>query len=89
MENAQKDSAAWQLFVWVNFILAVMATGFGVLFLPIEFWFKGYMAMGLLFTIGSTFSLAKAVRDEHESKKLTNKIQQAKTERMLKEIELN
>lgn len=88
MEHSQKDTAAWQLFVWVNFMLAVMATSFGVLFLPIDFWFKGYMAMGLLFTIGSTFSLAKAVRDEHESKKLTNKIQQAKTERMLKEIEL-
>lgn len=37
MENIQKDTAAWQLFVWVNFTLAVMATGFGVLFLPIDF----------------------------------------------------
>ncbi|HXV98424.1 MAG TPA: YiaA/YiaB family inner membrane protein [Anaerolineae bacterium] len=89
METIQKDSAAWQLFVWVNFICAVMATSFGVLFLPIDFWFKGYMAMGLLFTIGSTFSLSKAIRDEHETKKLVNKIQQAKTEKMLKEYELN
>lgn len=89
METVQKDSAAWQLFVWVNFMAAVMATGFGVLFLPIDFWFKGYMAMGLLFTIGSTFSLAKSIRDEHEAKKLVNKIQQAKTEKMLKDYELN
>ncbi len=86
MENIQKDTAAWQLFVWVNFTLAVMATGFGVLFLPIDFWFKGYMAMGLLFTIGSTFSLAKAIRDEHEAKKLINKIEQARTEKILKEL---
>ncbi len=86
METAQRDSAAWQLFVWVNFTLAVMATFFGVLFLPIDFWFKGYMAMGLLFTIGSTFSLAKAIRDEHEAKKLVNKIEQARTEKILKEL---
>ncbi len=86
MENIQKDTAAWQLFVWVNFTLAVMATGFGVLFLPIDFWFKGYMAMGLLFTIGSTCSLAKAIRDEHEAKKLINKIEQARTEKILKEL---
>lgn len=86
MENIQKDTAAWQLFVWVNFTLAVMATGFGVLFLPIDFWFKGYIAMGLLFTIGSTFSLAKAIRDEHEAKKLINKIEQARTEKILKEL---
>lgn len=86
METAQRDSAAWQLFVWVNFTLAVVATFFGVLFLPIDFWFKGYMAMGLLFTIGSTFSLAKAVRDEHEAKKLVNKLEQARTEKILKEL---
>jgi hypothetical protein len=86
METTQRDSAAWQLFVWVNFTLAVMATGFGVLFLPIDFWFKGYMAMGLLFTVGSTFSLAKAIRDEHEAKKLVNKLEQARTEKMLKEL---
>ena len=89
METSQKDSAAWQLFVWVNFTLACMATGFGVLFLPIDFWFKGYMAMGLLFTVGSTFSLAKSIRDEHEAKKLINKIQQVKTEKMLKDFEMN
>lgn len=86
MENIQKDSTAWQLFVWVNFSLAVMATSFGILFLPIDLWFKGYMAMGFLFTIGSTFSLAKAIRDEHEAKKLINKIEQARTEKILKEL---
>jgi hypothetical protein len=86
METTQRDSAAWQLFVWVNFIVSVMATSFGVLFLPIDFCFKGYMAMGLLFSIGATFSLAKAVRDEHEAKKLVNKLEQARTEKMLKEL---
>jgi hypothetical protein len=39
-----------------------------------------------LFTIGSTFSLAKAIRDEHEAKKLINKIEQARTEKILKEL---
>ncbi|MEZ5581945.1 MAG: hypothetical protein R3F37_03430 [Candidatus Competibacteraceae bacterium] len=44
-----------------------------------------YGAMGTLFVVGSTFTFAKTVRDEFEAKKLINRIQDAKTERMLKD----
>jgi hypothetical protein len=44
--------------------------------------------MGTLFTIGSTFSLAKTMRDQHEAQKLIHKISNAKTEKMLKEFEM-
>jgi hypothetical protein len=37
--------------------------------------------------VGSTFTLAKTVRDEFEAKKLINRIQEAKTERMLKDYD--
>ena len=41
------------------------------------------MAMGLSFSVGSTFSLAKTQRDLHESSKLTSKIEEAKVEQIL------
>ena len=59
----------------------------GIFYLPAEIWVKGYLAMGVLFTVGSTFTLAKTLRDEHEAKKLINKISEVKTERMLKDYE--
>ena len=42
-----------------------MATG--ILYLPVDLWTKAFFAMGLLFTIGSCFGLAKTVRDEAET----------------------
>ena len=80
----QRDSASWLFFVKISFVLAVLSLGLGIYFMPTELWVKGYMAMGSLFTIGTSITLSKTLRDEHESMKLINKISEAKTERILK-----
>lgn len=49
---------------------------------------KGYVAMGVLFTTGSAFTLAKTIRDEHEAQRFVNRISEAKAERILREYEL-
>ena len=82
-----RDSAGWQFFVRACFALSVGATGAGLFFLPVDLWVKGYMAMGLLFTVGSTITLSKTVRDEHEARKILNRIAEAKTTKLLKEYE--
>lgn len=46
------------------------------------------MSMGLLFCVGSCFTLSKTVRDNHEARKLINRVSEAKTERMLHDFEL-
>ena len=60
----------------------------GIIFMPVDIWIKGYLSMGTLFTIGSTFSLAITMRDQHEAQKLIHKISNAKTEKMLKDFEI-
>ncbi len=57
------DTSAWIFQVWVSFFLAVSASLFGLYYLPVMLWIKGYFVMGLFFTIGSTFALAKTIRD--------------------------
>ena len=84
----QQDSPAWKFFVIISFVVSLGATTLGLLILPVDFWVKGYMAMGLYFAVSSTFILAKTLRDAHESDKLVNKITEARTEKMLKEYEL-
>ncbi len=81
----QKDSSAWIFFVKATFFSAVAAMASGIFFLPCELWVKGYMAMGTLFTIGASITLSKTMRDEHESNKMINKINDVKTEKILKE----
>ncbi|MFB2835269.1 YiaA/YiaB family inner membrane protein [Floridanema evergladense] len=81
----QKDTTAWIIQVWLSFILSVSATSVGIFYLPVDGWVKGYMGMGLLFSIGSTFTLAKTVRDNHEATKLTARIDEARVEKILTE----
>jgi len=59
----QKDTSAWIMQVWLSFVIAAIVAAYGLVNLPIEIWQKGYLTMGLFFTLGSTFSLAKTIRD--------------------------
>jgi hypothetical protein len=45
------------------------------------------MGMAQVFLVGSTFTLAKTVRDNHEARRLRNRISQAKTDKILREFE--
>jgi hypothetical protein len=78
-------SSAWVVQVWLSFVLSVSATSIGIFYLPVSDWIKGYLGMGLLFSIGSTISLSKTVRDVHESDKLLSRVDEAKLERILAE----
>lgn len=61
-----KHTAAWRFQVWASFVIATVVTGLGIAYLPVVLWTKAFLAMGLLFTVGSSFSLAKTIRDDHE-----------------------
>lgn len=81
--GTQDHSSAWIFQTWASFILSVSATGIGIMYLPVDNWTKGFMGMGLAFSVGSTISLAKTTRDVHESKKITSRIDEAKLEKLL------
>ncbi|MEB3887118.1 YiaA/YiaB family inner membrane protein [Lyngbya sp. CCY1209] len=83
--GAQKDTAAWIFQVWASFILATSATAIGIFYLPVDPWVKGFMGMGLTFSVGSSFTLAKTIRDNHESQKLLSRVDEAKLEKLLAE----
>jgi hypothetical protein len=79
----QPHSTAWIVQAWASFIIAISATSIGIIYLPVDNWVKGFMGMGLAFSIGSTFSVAKTSRDLHEAKKITARIDEAQVEKLL------
>lgn len=81
-----KDTAAWRFQVIAAFVIALGLTTGGVLYLPVTAWIKGYVLMGLYFTISSAFALSKTLRDAHESSQIISKITEAKTEKMLRDL---
>jgi len=82
-----RDSPGWIFQVWAAFLISVTFTLAGIYFAPMDFWIKGYFAMGVLFTVGSTFSLAKTLRDNYENEKIVNRVASAKTEKILHDYE--
>ncbi len=85
MDPTPTHSAAWVAQTWISFVVAVGITGMGIWFLPVDTWVKAFMGMGLLFTVGSTFSLSKTVRDQHEAESLRKRIDEARVNRIIAE----
>lgn len=81
-----RDTAAWRIQVFAAFAVALGLTTGGVFYLPVDTWTRGYLLMGLYFTVSSCFALAKTLRDSHESEQLVAKISEAKTEKILREL---
>ena len=84
--NVQIHSAAWKNFTVASFAIALAMVGAGVLFLPVDIWVKGYLAMGVLMLVQTCVAMTKTQRDIHESSKLVNRIEDARTERLLMEV---
>jgi len=80
-------SAAWIFFTYVSFAASVGMVTVGVLFAPIDIWIKAYMAMGSALLVQSCITLTKTLRDVHEGGRMVNRIEDARAERLLMEIE--
>jgi hypothetical protein len=78
-------SSAWIAQVWVSFMIAMLVTSIGIYMLPVDAWIRAFMGMGLLLTVGSTFTLAKTVRDQHEAQRLTARIDEARVSKLISE----
>ena len=83
-----QQSPAWLAFVQISFALSLILMIVGICYLPVELWIRGYLGMGLFFVVSSTITLSKTMRDEHEGKKILNKVAEIKTEKILKEYDM-
>lgn len=80
------DSPAWRFQTWAAFVLSLGATTLGVWWLSVGPWEKAFLGIGLWFTVSSTFALAKAERDRHESAKLSTRVAEHQVERVLRDL---
>jgi hypothetical protein len=82
------DSPGWTLYSVVSFIVAMGMMAVGIAMIPGEPWIHAYFVMATFFLTGSCFTLAKMLRDRHEAQRLHQRIEEAKTEQLLKTYEL-
>jgi hypothetical protein len=80
-------SPAWVSFTYASFIGAIVMVALAIAFLPLDIWIKGYFAIGMAMLVQSSITVTKTLRDQHEGAKLVNRIEDAKTERLLMGME--
>jgi hypothetical protein len=69
----------------LSFSLALTAILFGIVYLDIDPWVRAFLALAVLFLTTSSFTLAKCIRDQQESHGLTQRLDQARVDRILTE----
>jgi hypothetical protein len=82
-----KHSDAWTMFTIVSFVVAASMMAGGIYFLEASFAAKGFYAMSALMLVHTAISITKTLRDVEESKRMINKIEDARTEKLLMDIQ--
>jgi hypothetical protein len=57
----------------------------GIAYLPVNGWVRAFLALGLLYTVTSTFTLAKCVRDRQEDSYVASRVDRARLDKLLAE----
>ncbi len=81
------STSAWDFFVRVAFGTAVASTAIGVYLIPGELVVKGYFLISSLFLVFSTITMSKTIRDRHEADRLHNRISEARTSKILRDLD--
>jgi hypothetical protein len=79
-------SQSWIVFTYVSFVAALAMVVVGIILMPLDLAMKGYLAMGVAMLIQSCITLTKTLRDNDEAGKLVNRLEDAKTERLLMDV---
>ncbi|WP_318434628.1 YiaA/YiaB family inner membrane protein [Photobacterium leiognathi] len=83
----KKQNNYWLTYAKATFAIAAIAMIISIVKLPGDLIIKGYYSICSLFLVSATITLSKAVRDEAESDSLINKIEEAKTAKLLNDID--
>ncbi|WKX69415.1 YiaA/YiaB family inner membrane protein [Streptomyces sp. XD-27] len=67
----------------ISFGISLAAVAYGIVKLPLGTWERGFLALGLVFVVTSSFTLAKCVRDRQEVEEVTNRVDKARIDKLL------
>ena len=81
-----KNTNSWVLFTVASFVVAAAMMAGGIFFMEASFAAKGFYAMASIMLVHTSITITKTLRDTEESERLIHKIDEARTEKLLREI---
>lgn len=82
------NTAMFHMQAWISFVVAMTAMGIGIAYLPVSAWIRAFFALGALFLVTSSFTLAKVIRDRQETESMVSRVDQARLEKLLADHDL-
>ena len=83
--QSEAHAPAWVFFTYVSFAASLLFMLGGIVALPIDLWMRAFLFVGALMVVQSSITLTKTQRDAHESARFINRIEDARTEKLLME----
>lgn len=80
---SNKSTFAFELQSVISFCIGLIAVTIAVWNIPADPWIRGFLGVGILYLVTSTFTLAKVIRDRQESSTVLNRVDQARLEKLL------
>jgi hypothetical protein len=78
-----RTTTAFYVQAALSFGISLVALVVGIAYLPVGAWVRAFLALGLLYVVTSTFTLAKCVRDQQEASSVISRVDQVRLEKLL------
>jgi hypothetical protein len=85
--NPTRPTTAYYFQAITSFSVALAVLIIGEICLALPPWTRAFLALGTLFLVSSTFTLAKCVRDHQDTESVVSRLDQARIERLLAEFD--
>ena len=72
----------------ISFAVSLAVTVIGIGYLHDSRWVRAFLALGLLYVVTSSFTLAKCIRDRQEEGVIVSRVDQARLDKLLAEQDL-
>ena len=72
----------------ISFAVSLTVTVIGIGYLHDSRWVRAFLALGLLYVVTSSFTLAKCIRDRQEESAIVSRVDQARLDKLLSEQDL-
>jgi hypothetical protein len=79
----KQHSDAWVMFTYICFAVSLGMVAGGILLMGLNDLQKGYLLLAMLMLVQSCITLTKTLRDNHETRRFVNRLEDARTEALL------
>lgn len=84
---ASRTTTAFILQAAISFAVSLIAVCYAIAHLPGNAWIRGFLLLGTLYIVTSTFTLSKCIRDQAEASAVVSRVDQARLEKILAEYD--